>query len=136
MADVRLRTMSAWKRQALTLLPEHREIIEAAESPMALWIDLHLEFDRAMANPESELIKRFLRYAAWCISSAAGKLPSDTSTAVVCAFYEHLPQKQSNWPHFRKWFSRSEFDSLLPIFSYHISAQQLEALKKSFANAA
>ena len=128
--------MSAWRRQALTLLPEYREIIEGADSPMAMWIDLHFEFGRAMANPESELVNRFLRYAAWCISPAAGQLPSDTSTAVACAFYEHLPQERSYWSYFPKWFSPPEFESLLPVFSYHVSAQQLEELKKSFANAA
>ncbi|MDD5707844.1 MAG: hypothetical protein PHR35_18145 [Kiritimatiellae bacterium] len=128
--------MSAWRRQALSLLPEYRAIIQAADNPMALWIELHLEFDRAMAHPESELVARFIRFAAWCISPAAGPLPNDTSTAVACAFYEHLPEKQSYWPYFRKWFSRSEFEGLLPVFSYHTSPQQLESLKKSFANAA
>lgn len=127
--------MSAWRREALILLPEYREMIEGAGSPMALWVDLRPEFDRTMANLEPELARRFLRYAAWCISPAAGRLPSDTSTAVACAFYEHLPEKQSYWPYFREWFSRPEFENLLPVFGYHMNPQQLEEFKR-FVNAA
>lgn len=45
--------MSAWRREALILLPEYREMIEGASSPMALWVDLRPEFDRTMAHLES-----------------------------------------------------------------------------------
>ena len=30
--------MSAWRREALKRLPEGRQVIEAAENPMELWI--------------------------------------------------------------------------------------------------
>ena len=36
--------MSAWKRVALEKLPEYRRVIDASESPMALWVELHSHF--------------------------------------------------------------------------------------------
>jgi hypothetical protein len=32
--------MSAWRREALQRLPECRQVIEPADNPMALWIEL------------------------------------------------------------------------------------------------
>jgi hypothetical protein len=128
--------MSAWRRQALQLLPEYRETIEEADNPMAMWIDLHLAFDDAMAQKKSELASRVLRYAAWCISTDSGPLPNDISTAVACAFYEHLPEEREYWPHFPKWFGRSQFEQLLPIFGYHLSPGELEELKQFYASKA
>lgn len=125
--------MSAWRRQALSHLPECKSVIESADGPMALWIELRLEFDRAMRESNLALANRLLQFAAWCISEESGKLPNDTSTAVACAFYEHLPETREYWPHFSKWFSRPQFEMLLPIFGYHLSKDDLGDLKKSYA---
>ena len=100
---------------------------------MALWIELHLEFEWAFRRNDALLVKRILSYASWCISEQSGPLPNDTSTAVACAFYEHLPSCKDFWPHFRKWLSPSEFAALIPIFAYHASAAELEQLKASYA---
>ena len=99
---------------------------------MALWIELHLEFERAFRRNDTLLLNRILRYAAWCISEQSGPLPNDTSTAVTCAFYEHLPTYKDFWPHFRKWLSPSEFATLMPIFAYHTSPGELEQLKAAY----
>ena len=125
--------MSAWRRQALSHLPECRAIINAADNPMAMWIELHLEFERAMEVANHDLVGRFMQFAAWCISEESGKLPNDTSTAVACAFYEHLPETRKYWPNFPKWFSRSQFEMLLPVFSYHLSPDDFADLKKHYA---
>jgi hypothetical protein len=128
--------MSTWRRQALSFLPEFRETIESSENPMALWIELRYSFREAMASEQSELVGRFMRFAAWCISEQSGKLPNDTSTAAALAFYEHLPVNRAYWPHFKKWFASSEFEALLPIFSYHMKPQELSELKQSYASRA
>lgn len=63
--------MSAWKRIAFEKLPGYRYLIEEAENPMALWIELHLKFeDVYKAKPlDDDLIRRFYEYAHWCIQS-------------------------------------------------------------------
>ena len=121
--------MSAWRREALATLPELRSFIVEAPEPMALWIDLHIAFENAMHAKNTSLADRLLRYAAWCFSARSGVLPNNTSTAVACAFYEHLPCNKEFWPSFSAWFSVDEFTKLLPVFAYHVSPEDLEALK-------
>lgn len=123
--------MSAWRRKAIEELPELSELIETAGSPMALWIDLHLKFEDA-AGTDDSLVRRILRYAAWSISDRSGKLPNESSTAAACAFYEHLPERREHWPLFRQWFSPAEFSRLEPVFHYHLSADELAALRSEF----
>jgi hypothetical protein len=124
--------MSAWRRQAIALLPEHKQLAETTENPMALWIELGHEFDQAMDRNDWKLVGSFLQFAAWCCSPQSGPLPNDTSTAVVVGFYEHLPQRREYWQYFPKWFSRSDFDSLVPHFGYFLDGDELEELKRSY----
>ncbi|MCL2310263.1 MAG: hypothetical protein FWC42_08345 [Proteobacteria bacterium] len=124
--------MSAWRREALNHLPEFRQIIDISESPMALWIDLNFEFERAVACNDVNLQSRILKFATWCVSDASGRLPNNTSTAAAVAFYEHLPGRRENWQHFRRWLSYQEFQSLLSLFAYHLSADELAELKQSY----
>ena len=99
--------MSAWRRKALELLPQHRALIERAESPMSLWIDLHLRFRDHVASGE----RAVLQYASWCTREGAGTGPSDTLTAVLVAFYEDLAGEKELWPRFKDWFSPVAADS-------------------------
>lgn len=124
--------MSAWRRAALESLPELRTLVEAASSPMALWIDLYLRFEGAVTAEDASLVRRVLRYAAWCCSDRSGRLPNDTSTAAACAFYEQLPTRKEFWPSFRTWFTPEQFSRLLPVFAYHLLPEDLEALKIAY----
>ena len=124
--------MSTWRREAIESLPEFRCLIESAASPMALWIELHLKFLAAVQANDSSLTGRLLRYAAWCCSDRSGALPNDTSTAATCAFYEHLPTHKELWPRFGSWFSADDFADLLPAFAYHLSAEELAALRVAY----
>jgi hypothetical protein len=128
--------MSAWRHQALSLLPEHRRLIESAPNPMAMWIDLHLQFEDAVDAGNLNAAERFIRLAEWCISEQSGALPNDTSTAAALAFYEHLPERRSCWKYFPLWFSRAQFESLMPLFGYHLSSTELDELKRSYLSAA
>jgi hypothetical protein len=128
--------MSAWRRKSLELLPEFRAVIEASDSPMAMWMELHLRFDETMVSDQSEKVRRILELAAWCVSELSGSLPNDTSTAAAVAFYEHLPQKREYWQYFPQWFTRQEFEQLLPVFSYHLGSNDIAELKRSYASAA
>jgi hypothetical protein len=83
-------SVSAWRRKALQLLPQHRVVIERAESPMDLWIKLHLCFLDHVAAVDQAAERAALNYALWCTADGAGHGPSDTLTAVLVAFYENL----------------------------------------------
>lgn len=120
--------MSAWRHKALEALPAHRALIEAAESPMALWIELRLRFQDAFEAKDDRAMRAMLTYAAWCISPAAGPLPSDASTAAVCAFYEHVPQDRKYWPKMREWFTPAEFAALQGPFRYFLSESDMREL--------
>src|SRR3569623_1401675 len=100
--------MSEWRRKASEMLPEMQGIISGAWSPMSLWIELHLEFERAFRASNSEVIQRILKYARWCWKARS----PDTVTAVMCAFFEHLPENEKMRSEIPKWFSASEFESL------------------------
>ncbi len=125
-------SMSAWRRQALQLLPAHRALIEAAESPMALWIDLRLRFEDAFDAADDRTVRAMLSYAAWCVSPAAGPLPSDASTAAVCAFYEHVPQNRKYWSKMREWFTPTEFAELQGPFRYFLSETEMQELNDAY----
>ena len=48
----------------------------------------------------------------------------------------HLPEEREYWPHFPKWFTRAQFELLLPIFSYHLSQGELQELQRFYASKA
>jgi hypothetical protein len=66
---------------------------------MSLWIEILILFERYVKNNYTESIRKILNYAAWCISEESGQLPNDTSTAAVCAFYEHIGSQKKYWSH-------------------------------------
>jgi hypothetical protein len=59
--------MSAWRKQALEILPENRQLIEKVETPMELWVELQWQFSADYKNLGDDLIGRFYKYAKWCI---------------------------------------------------------------------
>jgi hypothetical protein len=124
--------MSAWRRKALELLPGERKLIAVAESPMALWIDMHLAFEDAVRKGDEKKLNAILEYAAWCISPAAGPLPSDASTAAVCAFYEHIAAKKDYWPRLREWLSPDQFKALEGHLNYFLSETEFDAMRKTY----
>ena len=82
--------MSAWRREVLSRLPEFRDVIEQADDPMALWVELFIPFEHAFRAGDHDLMRRVFQYAAWCLDTATDKA-TDASTAAWCAFYEDLP---------------------------------------------
>ena len=75
-------------------------------------------------------------YAFWCESSAAGPLPSDTSTAVYCAFFENLGTRKELWGRFRSWFSRTQFEEIYPSFGYFLSEEEMKEVKEAYYGSA
>jgi hypothetical protein len=130
-----LMRMSAWRRTALETLPEYRQIIEVAEGPMALWIELHLKFEEVYRSeiPDDGLIRRFYDYARWCMrSSGEGKYLSDVGTAAALAFYEHLPQTRVIRRDMHRWLTRDEFSDLREVFRCHLSGEEFARFESEF----
>src|ERR1700679_1799256 len=82
--------MSAWRRVALEMLPEYKENIAHAENPMGLWVEIGFHFQDAFGASDDDLVRRFFRYAEWCLDTAKQET-TDAPTAAWCAFYEHVP---------------------------------------------
>jgi hypothetical protein len=120
--------MSAWRREALQRLPECRQVIEAAENPMALWIELFGECQDAYKKQDDDLIRRFYDYARWCWQSRI----DDVVNAVACAFYEHLPTTPVLRRDMPRRFGRAVFKELRDVFCYHLSPEEAAAFEREF----
>lgn len=127
--------MSAWRRVALEKLPEYRQIIGAAENPMALWIELTPRFEDAYVDTIKNhgVIRRFFEYARWCLESPGdGGALSDAGTAAVCAFYEHLPEQEAVRRDLYRWLSRNEFLSFREVWRKSMSEEQFREFESEF----
>lgn len=124
--------MSTWRRKAIEAVSEEKALIEKVDNPMSLWIELLIAFENFVKNNEDEKIRKVLNYAAWCVSPNSGHLPNDISTAVVCAFYEHIGSNSSMWPHFKDWFSTQEFEKIKDCFKYHLSDKEFEEFNEFY----
>lgn len=127
--------MSAWKRIALEKLPEYRGLIDDADSPMTLWVELHSKFENAYQAEitDHNLIRRFFEYARWCKQSPGeGRFLSDAGTAAVCAFYEHLPQHAGVRRDLPRWLTREEFADLRETFRHCLSTQEFTYWEAEF----
>jgi hypothetical protein len=123
--------MSAWKRQAIEQLPDYRRIVESAENPMALWIELLSACEGATEKGDEDLIRRLYEFARWCWKSPS----EDVRTAVACAFYEHLPRTPVLRRDMPRRFGRAAFNELRDIFRYHLSAEEATAFEREFSEA-
>jgi hypothetical protein len=125
--------MSAWKKQALEILPEHRQLIEKAETPKELWVELQWQFSADYKNLGDDLIGRFYKYAKWCLDSPnQGKYRSDAGTAAWCAFYEHLTDGEAIQSDVHRWLSKEDFLKLEGVFRYHLEPKEYEEFKADF----
>jgi len=123
--------MSAWRREALRRLPECRQVIESAETPMALWIELLGECEDAYKKSDENLIRRFYDFARWCWQSPR----ADVRTAVACAFYEHLPTTPVLRRDMPRRFGHAAFTELRDVFRYHLSSAEAAAFEREFFEA-
>ena len=114
--------MPRWRAAAIQRLPELRDSIVSAESVLALWIELHMQFKDAYREPRNDdLIRRIYSYADWCLAAPrnddAGR---DPATAVMVAFYEHIPTSPAARDDMPRWFHHDEIARSKDVFSYLI----------------
>jgi hypothetical protein len=124
--------VSAWRRKAIELIPAQRDLIAAADSPMALWVELWWKFLDSIRTTDDSTHLAFIRYAAWCCSPESGPLPNDASTAAAVAFYEHLAAEKDLWPRFKSWFRPAQSKALEQSFRYFLSDDEFQRLNAAF----
>jgi hypothetical protein len=123
--------MSLWRRKAIELMPSYKREIEAANNPMALWIDLRflIEDEYRSVTRDDALIDQIYAYAHWCLREAKSQ---DVFTAVVYGFYEELPtipQLRADLPN---RISRKDFLSIDDYWAYHLSEEEFQRFVKEF----
>ena len=124
--------MTTWQEKALALLPSLRETIIDAENPMALWIDLYIELERAYENdpPDDDLIANIFRYAHWSEFEAGDN--DGVQTAASLAFYEHLPTHAGVRADLHNRITKDEFLKLKDLFRYFLEPDEYRAFEREF----
>jgi len=124
--------MNVWQEKGLELLPDLRETIMAATSPMALWIDLHIELVLAYRAPsrDERLIENIFRYARWSEFEAGDD--DDVQTAASLAFYEHLPTDAEVRADLPNRITKEEFSDLKGLFQYFLEPAEFDEFEREF----
>jgi hypothetical protein len=127
--------MSLWPRTAIEPLPELKTIIDIAENPMMMWIELHLKWERAYAEqlPNDDFIRRIYKYALWCVARPqTNDASTDMPTAVTCAFYESIPLDKRVSANLHRWLTYDDCMGLESVFRYPLSEDEFQALRATF----
>ena len=126
--------MARWRREAIARIPELRETIEQSHEVMFLWTELVIVFEKAYREPRNDdLIRRIYDFAKWCESAPRGPdAGRDPYTAVVVAFYEHIPQTKAARDDICRWFTRSQILEGRAVFARYITPEEYESLLDSF----
>ena len=122
--------MSSWRRRAAGSLPDHRRLIDRAESPTALWQQLYLIATTACAQPhvDVDLLRRLFEYARACRDSSS----DDVTMAVQSEFYERLFDDARVRPHLPRLVSEPQFRALEPLFALRFTADQFVRMRADF----
>ena len=67
-------------------------MIETANSPGELWVELTVAFEN------------------WCTSEEAGDISNETHQAVYCGFMESITYNRKYFPLFKKWFNPTQYE--------------------------
>ena len=118
--------MSVWRREASAQLPELQRIIASkdTDSPMMLWIELNLEFERfcELAPPPIDLLVRIWRYCRWCLANGT----DDVRTAAALAFCEHLIDTPVRTALIPKIMTRDDFLDFRNLLEYHNTPAEVD----------
>jgi hypothetical protein len=131
--------MSAWRRVALDHLSEYKRLIAEARNPMSLWIDLEFEFESIYSKTkqgsslDDDLVGRFYKYANWRLGTAeTAQRPTEISSAVTCAFFEHIILIEKIREDMHRWLSPRHLEILSGSFTYHYPAADFLTFKERF----
>ena len=123
--------MSEWRRAALDRLPEFREMIEATDTPLDLWVDLGFSLTELYATMElnDDLVRRIYDYAFWCLRRP------ERGTAVGSAafmFFEHVAFDARMRNDLHRWLSVEWFYGLTEAFRCRLSKEEYAKFEQDF----
>jgi hypothetical protein len=95
---------------------------------MALWIELLDEFETAFERGDRASVARILAYARHCWGSRS----AEVVTAVMLAFFEHLPLHATIRASLPQLISRDEFTRLKAVFARHCDDDGVRELERAF----
>lgn len=121
--------MIYWRDLAAERIPALKLIVESADNPMALWIELEFRLDAAYEEADQHLIQQIYGYAHWSYFEAQDV---DVVEAVACAFYEHLPLNSVVKKDLPNWLTYREFKALAAVLHYHQSDEEFAELSDYF----
>jgi len=123
--------MSAWKRKALEMLPEFRGEFEETPNVMSLCIQLHEKLVDAYSHKplDDDRVRRIYEYARWCLEESRN---GDVVTAIVVAYFEHLPANRDVRDDLHRWISLKMFQGLEQPFRYHLSESKWAKFRDDF----
>lgn len=107
--------MSAWRRKAIEALPEMKKTVDAAWSPMALWIELRGAFETTVERGDMAMARRIMDFARYCL----GARDNDVATAAALGFIEHLHDAEAVRAALPQLASRQELAEWAPLLGYH-----------------
>lgn len=125
--------MSAWRRRAAVLLPDHRRLVDCAESPTALWQHLYTIATSA-CSPQvvnADLLRRIFQYAETC----RGFGNEEICSAVEAEFYQKLFDDATARPHLQRLLREPQFLALEPVLSTRFPPDQFVLLRADFFRA-
>jgi len=122
--------MSAWRREAIRLLPEHATEIRKAENPYDLWISILMWFNAAYnAADPGRIVKRIYEYLWWTRRQPRqSSADSDLYTAAACCFVEHIPDHPKARLDMPRWWTRASVLEHADVFRYWLGDDGLTAL--------
>lgn len=126
--------MSAWRRLALELLPEHKLWIEDKHETFSiyqLFFGLLPIAKKAHAEKDIDQLERIYKYAEWCWKQKKKAAP-DIHNAVGVAFYEHLVDEEIGRNEISHWIKPEIFFDIKILFKQRLSADVYQDLVKRY----
>jgi hypothetical protein len=121
--------MSAWRRLALELFPEHSRYIQRTDFVFSI----HLMFfellpwtRKAHERQDDDFLRRAYQYAEWCWSQR--KRSGHIYNAVCVSFYEHLVDHEVTFEAIPFWIKPEIFADLRGLFEWRLSPDRYQEL--------
>jgi hypothetical protein len=125
--------MAAWRRQAISLIPQMRTAIEKVDNVRSLWIDLHNAFFENIDGGDQKLCTAIRNYYRWCVSPDRERLPNDIQTAAVLEFIEKFARTPELIAKMPKWVTSMEALAYSWNIVYAGGEAALENVKKAYS---
>lgn len=121
--------MSLWRSQAYERLPELRKMLQYEKLVHCFFGQLVDELNSAYADQNMDLVKRIYQYIFHLLETRESSV--DFQTVIAVSFLEHIPQHELIRNDIRRWFTRSELESMREIFTYHGTEEQYREMLES-----